>query len=177
MKASNLEWRMYGMVPYNISEIQKGIQFGHAVVEYANEFGETEAYKRWSKIDKTFIILNGGTTNTRTSLKDGMPFGSLNQHELKLLAAVPEMPIARFIEPDLGDQLTAICFLVDERVWDREKYPDFVFDKESAGEAEILRGESWETQYYNWKMEFSSSETGADHIIWLRDFLRTFKLA
>ena len=34
MKASNLEWRMYGMVPYNISEIQKGIQFGHAVVEF-----------------------------------------------------------------------------------------------------------------------------------------------
>ena len=29
-----LELRMYGFVPYNISEIQKGIQFGHAVTRY-----------------------------------------------------------------------------------------------------------------------------------------------
>ena len=29
-----LELRMYGLVPYNISPIQQGIQFGHAVVEY-----------------------------------------------------------------------------------------------------------------------------------------------
>jgi len=27
--------RMYGLVPYNISPIQQGIQFGHAVVEYS----------------------------------------------------------------------------------------------------------------------------------------------
>ena len=29
-----LEYRMYGLVPYNLSPIQQGIQFGHAVVEY-----------------------------------------------------------------------------------------------------------------------------------------------
>lgn len=177
MKASNLEWRMYGFVPYNISDIQKGIQFGHAVVEYANEHSEKEAYKKWSKFDKTFIILNGGTTNNTCSHDDGLPKGSLNQIELKLLAAVPEMPVARFEEPDLGDQLTAICFLVDERVWNREKYPDFVFDKESANYDEILGGRSYEQQYYDWKMQFSASETGADHIVWLRDFLKEFKLA
>lgn len=27
-------YRMYGLVPYNISPIQQGIQYGHAVVEY-----------------------------------------------------------------------------------------------------------------------------------------------
>ena len=32
----NRTYRMYGMVPYNILEIQKGIQFGHAVQEYNN---------------------------------------------------------------------------------------------------------------------------------------------
>ena len=30
----NLELRMYGLVPYNISPIQQGIQFGHAKDEY-----------------------------------------------------------------------------------------------------------------------------------------------
>ena len=35
-KPEELEWRMYGIVPYNISDIQKGIQFGHAVQEYNN---------------------------------------------------------------------------------------------------------------------------------------------
>ncbi len=82
---------------------------------------------------------------------------------------------ARFCEPDLGDQLTAICFLVDERVWDREKYPDFEFDADERKFVGYQR--SYETQFYEWKMKFSSSETGADHIIWLRDFLRSFKLA
>lgn len=176
MKASNLEWRMYGFVPYNISDIQKGIQFGHAVVEYANEHTRTYGYKKWSKIDKTFIILNGGTTNNSHSLKnDGLPKGSLNQIELKLLAAVPEMPVARFEEPDLGDQLTAICFLVDERVWNRERYPDFEFDPTKIGyEGWVL---DQPRQFYDWKMQFSASETGADHIVWLRDFLKGFKLA
>lgn len=174
MKASNLEWRMYGLVPSNISEIQKGIQFGHAVVEYANQFGKTEAYKKWSTHDKTFIILNGGTTN-KSSLEDGLPKGTLNQHELKLLAAVPEIPIARFEEPDLGDQLTAICFLVDERVWDREKYPDFEYDED---EREFVgRQRSYETQYYDWKMQFSDNGTTADNIVWLRNFLKNFRLA
>jgi hypothetical protein len=30
----------------------------------------------------------------------------------------------KFYEPDLGDQLTAIVFVVDERVFNKTKYPD-----------------------------------------------------
>jgi len=176
MNPINLEYRMYGMVPYNLSDIQKGIQFGHAVVEYANEHSKTNAYKKWSRYDKTFIILNGGTTNNKI-LSDGLPSGTLNQHELKLLGAVSEMPVARFCEPDLGDQLTAICFLVDERVWNREKYPDFELDKDAANWDSIMGGRTHGEQFDDWKMQFSDSETEADHIIWLRDFLRSFKLA
>lgn len=172
MKASNLEWRMYGLVPYNISPIQQGIQFGHAVVEYGNEFGESEAYKKWARHDKTFIILNGGTTNKSLS-EDGLPLGTLNQHELKLLEAVPEMSVARFEEPDLGDQLTAICFLVDERVWDREKYPDFEYHK--------YEGTDYATRYATWykiyQEKIGASGDEMDRIIWLRDFLKGFRLA
>ena len=35
--SDNLELRMYGLVPYNISPIQQGIQFGHAVIEYGQK--------------------------------------------------------------------------------------------------------------------------------------------
>jgi hypothetical protein len=39
MKNENkLELRMMGFVPYNISEITKAIQFGHAVVEYMMKY-------------------------------------------------------------------------------------------------------------------------------------------
>ena len=60
-----LKYRMYGLVPYNISPIQQGIQFGHGVVEYLmNNFNKPET-QYWANDDKTFIILNGGTTNSK----------------------------------------------------------------------------------------------------------------
>jgi hypothetical protein len=82
---NNLELRMYGLVPYNISPIQQGIQFGHAVVEYSQKIqsfksgilSKTETYRNisnqydeWADNWKTFIILNGGTTNNK--IKDGI---------------------------------------------------------------------------------------------------------
>ena len=113
------KYRMYGLVPYNISPIQQGIQYGHAVVEYGLTYGNTEEYQRWSRNDKTFIILNGGTTNT-----NHLSLGTLNQHAsaLEMLCGIDT---AKFYEQDLGDQLTAVVFLVDDRVWDNEKFNDY----------------------------------------------------
>lgn len=112
MKKQKLTQRMYGFVPYNLSDIQKGIQFGHAVVEYQLKHGKTVEYLDWAKKDKTFIILNGGTTNDVS--------GTINalQKDLKSLG----IKFATFREPDLNNALTGIVFLLDERVWDREKY-------------------------------------------------------
>lgn len=116
---NKLEYRMYGLVPYNISPIQQGIQFGHAVVEYSiGRYGSHDDYQQWAKEDKTFIILNGGTTNDNEER-----LGSLNKTVRRLEDIC--IPYATFNEPDLGDQLTAVVFLVDERVWDKEKYPDY----------------------------------------------------
>jgi len=112
-----LKQRMYGLVPYNISPIQQGIQFGHAVVEYGLEHGESDGYLGWAHEDKTFIILNGGTTSTNPETP-----GTLNQ-ALEQIDAMG-LDYATFHEPDLGDQLTAVVFLVDERVWDLAKWPD-----------------------------------------------------
>jgi len=154
---TNRNYRMYGMVNYQLSGIQKGIQFGHAVVEYANDHFRDEEYQQWAKNDKTFIILNGGTTNN-TRLKEG----TLNLYLTEMIEQ--GIPVGEFSEPDLGDQLTAFVFLVDDRVFDKEAWPDF-------------DGPEMIGPYYEWKMKFAETEKEADRIIWLRSFLKNFKLA
>ena len=116
------ELRMYGLVAYQLSgTIHAGIQFGHAVVEYGLKYGKSPCYTQWAENDKTFIVLNGGTTNSR--LIDGIPFGSLNQHVITL----KEMGIAtaEFYEPDLGEQLTATVFIIPKQVYNKKEYPGF----------------------------------------------------
>lgn len=166
MNKENLCYRMYGLVPYNISPIQQGIQYGHAVVEYGLQYFDTPEYRRWANSDKTFIILNGGTTNTRRF--NGEYIGTLNQHAAALSSN--GIRYSTFHEPDLGDQLTGIVFLVDERVWDRVNWPDY-------------RGVCYEdgtpdpTEFWQWKMKFSEDEKEADKIVWLRSWLSKFRLA
>jgi hypothetical protein len=74
---------MYGLVPYNLSPIQQGIQFGHGVIEYSLDVYEVppfnKIYQKWAKEDKTFIILNGGTTNLNPD-----NLGTLNKHFMNL---------------------------------------------------------------------------------------------
>ncbi len=116
--SKKLELRMYGLVPYNISPIQQAIQFGHAVVEYGLKYGNTKEYKDWGKNWKTFIILNGGTTNNSLD-----SLGTLQTHEITLLNL--GIKISEFKEPDLNNALTAVVFIVDERVFNKKKYPDY----------------------------------------------------
>lgn len=171
-----LEYRMYGLVPYNISEIQRGIQYGHAVVEYMLSVrgipGHEDIFYKWAKYDKTFIILNGGTTNEN---KDGKWYGSLQQHRdtIKDLG----IPFAEFHEPDLNDALSGLVFLVDERVFDRELYPDFVEEKvdrlKRHSQKEVARVEaSNEKNYIKWV-----EKIGGINNAFLRTHLRNLKLA
>ena len=164
---NNREYRMYGLVPYNISPIQQGIQFGHAVVEYGLEFFETPEYQKWAKEDKTFIILNGGTTNTRFVLGHDH-IGSLNNH--RQLLSDEGVQFRSFFEPDLGDQLTAVVFLVDDRVFDKVTWPEYdgTFYVDGTPEA---------TSYWDWMMKFDESEQEARRIVFLREFLKQFRFA
>ena len=159
----NLKYRMYGLVPYNLSPIQQGIQFGHAVVEYAQDYGTNKNYKQWASEDKTFIILNGGTTNNNPE-----KLGSLNQHG-KTLEGMG-VDIATFNEPDLGDQLTAVVFLVDERVWDKLKYPDLLPIPEWLTD-------NYEIEVINKHNKVLIEAMGGKHILELREFIQQFKLA
>ena len=154
-----VKYRMYGLVPYNISPIQQGIQFGHAVVEYSiGRYGSHDDYEQWAKEDKTFIILDGGTTNDNEER-----LGSLNKSVRRLEDIC--IPYATFNEPDLGDQLTAVVFLVDERVWDREKYPEFNKFLE-------VDHTNLEKDYY--KQLFGNDSTW---ILEMREFLSNYRLA
>jgi hypothetical protein len=155
---------MYGLVPYNLSPIQQGIQFGQAVVEYGLDFLDTPEYQERARRDKTFIILNGGTTND-----NNMRLGTLQQNYFELTDR--GIKVGEFHEPDLGDQMTAVVFIVDDRVFDKVNWPDYVGPYYVDGITPI------EMDYYEWKMKFSESEKEADKIIFLREFLKRFRLA
>lgn len=156
-------YRMYGLVPYNISPIQQAIQYGHAVVEYLNEYFNEPDCTQWRSNDKTFIILNGGTTN-----RSWENSGTLNKHAYTLQTF--GVRTAKFFEPDLGNQLTAVVFLVDERVYDKNLWPDYNGLHYTDGTPDVI-------EYRTWKMKFADTEEEADQIIFLRDFTKQFKLA
>lgn len=190
MDVNDLEYRMYGLVPYNLSPIQQGIQFGHALQEYNNlmmyvanheDTYETEmidnfrAFKKWAEEDKTFIILNGGTTNNDNTSKF---YGTMNQHQDTLLRE--KILYKNFFEPDLGDQVTGIVFLVDERVWNREKYPDHDPDPTGTMTRKLLsEGNNIVPAIHliPETMEAYEERLGGKKNVFLRQFLRQFKLA
>ena len=162
---------MYGLVPYNISEIQKGIQFGHAVVEYGLKHSKDDDYKDWAEYHKTFIILNGGTS---TTMRQNVMI--LNEENIKN---------ACFVEPDLNDMMSSTVFLVDSRVYDRENYLDFyeycirikgrrdLPSKNELGGDFIKTVKEMGTPDYNDWVEYMGGEKN----IFLREYLTNFKLA
>ena len=106
-----MEYRMYFLVMRQLDGLNKGIQIGHCALEYVNAFGNSQEYKDFFENDKTFIILNGGTSN------DMLEYYNYIKNEIAI-------PVSYFNEPDLNMSLSSVCFLVDERVWDKENYPD-----------------------------------------------------
>lgn len=179
-----LEYRMYGLVPYNISSIQGAIQYGHALQEYNNLMFdaidsifvkpiEYVGFNKWRKEDKTFIILNGGTTNEN---KDDKWYGTLQQSRDILIEK--KILFGEFKEPDLNNSLTAIVFLVDERVFDRETYPDYVdtpYDRFKDGKNEETI-KQWEDNN-NMNRAFWVDKIGGETNDWLRTWLKNFRLA
>jgi len=127
--------RMYFFVPYHLSGIQKGIQAGHAKDEFHIMMEEEKKtheffvapnhdylypdYFSWLYRDKTYIVLDGGDSyGSKTSEERGSMQTYLGLLEQNGIA------VAEFYEPQLNNTLTALAFLVDETVWDKEKYPD-----------------------------------------------------
>ena len=174
---------MYGLVPYNLSPIQQGIQFTHAVVEHLMNPKLTLDVKNnmlsWARNDKTVIVLNGGTTNYKAAA-DGEGFkykGSLNNCAQWLYEN--KIEYSTFNEPDLGDQLTAVVFLVDERVWNTEKYPDFKewLDPEDKGVYNYMDIITTLVNDFPKKHQEYVKYLGGERNANIRQWLKQFKLA
>jgi hypothetical protein len=95
--------RMYFFVMYNLSGIQKGIQAGHAAVEYSLTYGHIEQYKMFAAYHKTFILLDGGGSNDMIQRKTELWEFGINH--------------TGFYEPDLNNSLSAIAFIVPETIY------------------------------------------------------------
>jgi hypothetical protein len=201
MYSNNLELRMYGLVPYQLMGIQQGIQYGHATDEFALRVikslmgngnvpkEDIERYVDWLENWKTYIVLNGGTTNNR--IENGLYVGTLNNHRETL--DKNGVFNVTFNEPDLGDQLTGVVFIVDERVFQKDEnrkyvyldFEDWVFENPNPYISTLNRTDKWiikslrentkktDPDYYNKWVEYMGGEKN----IFLRDFLKDFRLA
>ena len=194
MNNKKLELRMYGLVPYNISPIQQGIQFGHAVVEYGQivkgKKPQEIIYNDWADNWRTFIILNGGTSNHSVNrYSDSEDFFGSMENNLKLLED-NNIQIATFYEPDLNDMLSGIVFIVEERVFNKKDYPDFSDWLMDSKYADLIRAELGANVYTI--AEYIKNSTnkqdqkaykewvdfvGGEKNVFLRDFLKNFRLA
>lgn len=157
------ELRMYGFTPYQLNGRQIGIQFGHGVVEYGLKYFNDILYQDWANNYKTFIILNGGISNHSINRYSNMnSIGTMETHLFTLIEN--DIKISTFYEPDLNDMLTAITFIVDERVFNKELFPDFTYEYDTC-------------TYEEWRKKFNDSEDNINKIIFLREFLPKFRLA
>jgi hypothetical protein len=114
-----------------------------------------DKFTEWNLNWKTFIVLNGGTTNNSLISGGVTPRGTLNKHLDSLWDNGIE--VGTFYEPDLGNQLTAIVFLVGEKVFNKTKYPD------------------WDTKMVESQIECNKRFTKEE--VFLREFLDPFKFA
>jgi hypothetical protein len=123
MEENKLELRMYFFTIYQLPGMQGGIQSCHSALRYVRRFYETDP-RVWDFVDnhETIIVLNGGTTNDNQD-EEGISIGTLNQIADSLHEN--DIPFSFFNEPDLNYALTSVCFLLDERVFNDKKYPDF----------------------------------------------------
>ena len=113
---------MYSLVLRQLSPIQKGVQSAHSIVEYANKFHKLTEYIQWVNVDKTIIMLDGGTYQEMKECRDTL--SDLG------------VPYSTFYEQDLGNLLTSISFLVEDKVWDSKTYPSYEDELDESSDSE-----------------------------------------
>ena len=150
------KYRMYSIVMYNISSMQKGVQTAHAVIDYSMKHGGNYDFRNYAKNDKTLIILDGGTYQDMVDLKNNLD--SLN------------VKYGYFEEPDLNNCITSICFLVDERVWNFKEYPDYEKWYKSNNNCENVIFDDYNYEKY-------SVFVGGEKNFFLKEFIRRKKLS
>lgn len=177
-----LELRKYIFVPYNISDIQKGIQAGHASDIYGQLFKDDDENILFVDNHKTWIVLDGGTTCDGDTEEER---GTMNNILESLETSTLGIKFTSFREHDLNRALTAICFIVDERVFDYDLYPDFkeYFLNEKSVYGRYSRPRDSKLPYETLKRNFPKTfdkwtETlGGKKNVFFRELLKGKKLA
>lgn len=113
---------MYSLVLRQLSPIQKGVQSAHSIVEYINKFYKSSEYIHWVNVDKTIIMLDGGTYQEMKECRDTL--------------AELGVPYMAFYEQDLGNLITSISFLVEDKVWDTKTYPSYEEELDESSDSE-----------------------------------------
>lgn len=113
------KYRMYCFVERHLSPIDKGIQAAHSIVEYSNLYSENADYVSWSFSDKTIVLLNGGTVTDLCDICKELTDWDVN--------------FSLFREEDLGDIVTSVALLVDDRMFDEEYYHYEIEEREESG--------------------------------------------
>lgn len=144
------KYRMYSLVLKQLSPIQKGVQMGHSIAEYGNLCNQSSDYIQWVNVDKTIIMLDGGTY---PEMKESMDF----------LMNI-RIPFAAFYEEDLGGLLTSISFIVDDRIYDTKLYPSY--------EEELTDDVMTASESPTWLIEMGGTES-----LRLRNFIFSKRLA
>jgi hypothetical protein len=167
-----LEYRGYGLLPYNIKEVQAGIQYSHSIIEYVLEFFHTKAFQLWGKKHKTAILLDGGTScHTPQHYSNTEYVGTMEKH-YKYLKEIG-VDFSTFYEPDMNNMLSGIFLIADERIFNFKKYPDYgTFYVETT---DTIEKEQW------WKPKMTPPQEwidalGGDNVYKLREFLRRMPL-
>lgn len=123
------KYRMYCFVERHLSPIDKGIQAAHSIVEYSNQYSNNVDYTIWSYSDKTMVLLNGGTVNDLYDICKKLNDYSINY--------------SLFKEQDLGNVITAVAVLVDDRSFNnvnQEDWKEEYFElSEEEKRVEVLR--------------------------------------
>ena len=89
---------------------------------------------------------------------------------------------SEFYEPDLNNALTSVNLLADERVFDRELYPDYVDmpypwkDKGRGYKPSDKEMDKWEVENMKNRAKWVE-KIGGEKNDFLRTFLRAFRLA
>lgn len=167
-----LEYRGYGIIPYNIKPIQAGIQYSHAIVEYVLDNFNTKAFRLWGKLHKTAVLLDGGTSNhSENRYSEEEYIGSMEQHCEFLKEN--GVTFSTFYEPDLNDMLSCIFVIADERTFNFKKYPDYGMRYDAS--KKILVKEPFWAPNLQPTQEWIDN-LGGEKIYQLREYLRKMPL-
>lgn len=172
--ATQYELRGYGIMPYNIKEIQCGVQYSHVITEYVVDTYQTPAFKKfieWAKKYKTAVLLSGGTSNhSKNRYSEEEYVGSMEGH----MKAFEENGItfSAFYEPDMNDMLSGLFLIADERVFDKKKYPDFNFYYDEVSE-KFLPITTLDINYLKSTDEYTIwvKHVGGEKNVFLREYL------